>query len=87
MTVCIACYNGRVSALLDGATELRFYCRTAPPQGLQELMCLRLDRPVDQIGLHGLLEILREGGVNTLLCGGLTGCSRAALQGSELSVH
>lgn len=87
MTVCIACYSERVASLLDGATELRFFCRSAPTQGSLELMRLRLDKPVEALGLHMLLDILREGGVNTLLCGGLTGCSRAALENSELKVH
>jgi len=80
MPVCLACYGDRMAALLENATELRFYNveRGVPiPQGAT---------PAPQNSVLAVADLLASMGVEILICGGLSGCALAALQQSGISV-
>ena len=88
MLVCVACYGDRVAALLETASELRFYsqgghgpARRAVLQGV-----VPLPVPVQQLGLSGLVKLLEGSGAAVLLCGGLTCCALEALRNSGVQV-
>jgi predicted Fe-Mo cluster-binding NifX family protein len=69
-----------MAALLESATELRFYTveRGVPiPQGVT---------PAPQNSVLGVADLLASMGVEILICGGLSGCALAALQQSGVSV-
>jgi predicted Fe-Mo cluster-binding NifX family protein len=80
MSVCLACYGERMAALLESATELRFYSveRGVPtPQGAI---------PTPKTSVLAVGDILVSMGATVLICGGLSGCALAALQQSGVSV-
>lgn len=87
MLVCLACYGDRVAALLESASELRFY-RAEPggPPAVEARARVRLPAPVAELGLPVLIEVLTSAGAGGLVCGGLTGCALEALARSGLRV-
>ena len=94
MLVCVACYGDRVAALLETASQLRFYSqgRSSPARpgagspGVIEHSPLSLPAPVQQLGLSGLIGLLEGSGAAVLLCGGLTCCALEALRNSGVHV-
>jgi predicted Fe-Mo cluster-binding NifX family protein len=94
MLVCVACYGERVAALLETASELRFYAQGAHgtarpgavPSGVEERNVMPLPAAVQQLGLSGLISLLEDAGAAVLLCGGLTCCALEALRNSGVHV-
>jgi predicted Fe-Mo cluster-binding NifX family protein len=97
MLVCVACFGDRVAALLETASELRFYSRSpsgpasgqdqaaAPPTAFQS-GSMALPTPVQRLGLSGLIGMLKASGAAVLMCGGLTCCAMEALRNSGVHV-
>lgn len=88
MLVCVACYGDRVAALLETATELRFYAWGAEgaPRRAEQRRVEPLPAPVQQLGLGGLLALLEEAGAAVIICGGLTCCALETLRNSGVHV-
>ena len=87
MLVCLACYGDRVAALLESATELRFYsAMPGDPSAAEARARVRLHVPVAELGLPTFLDVLRSAGARGLVCGGLTGCVLEGLARSGLRV-
>lgn len=85
MLACLACYGDRVAALLEGATELRFYgADRTPREGRPRV---RLDAPLAELGPGGLLGLLAGAGADVLVCGGLARCTLEALALAGLRVE
>jgi len=87
MHVCLACYGDRVAALLDGATELRFYGAAPGESPCEDRPRIRLAAPLGELGLGALPGLLAQSGARGLVCGGLTGCTLTALARSGLRVE
>jgi len=80
MLVCLACYGDRVAALLETATELRFYRveqKAVQPCGIAS---------VPGTGVAAIIDLLAGAKVEQLLCGGLSGCVLAALHNAGIIV-
>jgi len=88
MLVCLACYEDRVAALLENATELRFF-RAADGQPLRAELhsAAPLPPPGQDNGLADLIRLLKASGAGVLLCGGLTCCAQQTLLGSGVQVE
>jgi predicted Fe-Mo cluster-binding NifX family protein len=87
MLVCLACYGDRVAALLENATELRFYgAGAAGSPDQRPVVRVRLPAPVLEGGLGALLAALESAGAGALVCGGVTGCALEALARAGLTV-
>jgi len=88
MLVCVACYGDRVAALLETASELRFYAQGAGQEARRALErdSVLLPAPVQQLGLGGLLGRLRQAEAAVLLCGGLTCCALESLRNAGVHV-
>ena len=94
MLVCVACYGDRVAALLETATQLRFYSQGRPgpalpgqgSPGVMEHSPVTLPAAVQELGLTGLIGLLEGSGAAVLLCGGLTCCALEALRNSGVHV-
>lgn len=80
MLVCLACYEERVAALLETATQLRLYLQE--PAGLAPCGVA----PVPETGVLALADQLSARGVELLICGGLSGCALSALRQSGVAV-
>ena len=80
MLVCLACYEERVAALLETATQLRLYRQE--PTGLAPCGVA----PVSETGVPALADQLSARGVELLICGGLSGCALSALRQSGVAV-
>lgn len=80
MLVCLACYEERVAALLETATQLRLYRQE--PAGLAPCGVA----PVPETGVLALADQLSARGVELLICGGLSGCALSALRQSGVAV-
>jgi predicted Fe-Mo cluster-binding NifX family protein len=87
MLVCLACYGDRVAALLEGATELRFYGAAADRTPCEARPRRPLEAPLAGPGTCALVARLAEVGAETLICGGLTGCALTALENAGLRVE
>jgi len=80
MLVCLACYGDRVAALLETATELRFYSveqKNAQPCGVAS---------APENGVSAIIDLLTGAKVELLFCGGLSGCVLAALRNAGVLV-
>jgi len=96
MLVCVACFGDRVAALLETATELRFYSQSSlePVRGqgyaalpvAVQCGAVTLPAPMQQLGMTGLIGLLKASGAAVLLCGGLTCCALEALRNSGVHV-
>ncbi|MHC1752575.1 NifB/NifX family molybdenum-iron cluster-binding protein [Humidesulfovibrio sp.] len=80
MLVCLACFEERVAALLETATQLRLYRQE--PAGLAPCGAA----PVPETGVLALADQLAASGVELLICGGLSGCALSALRQSGVAV-
>ncbi|PKN08289.1 MAG: dinitrogenase iron-molybdenum cofactor biosynthesis protein [Deltaproteobacteria bacterium HGW-Deltaproteobacteria-8] len=80
MLICLACYGDRLATLMESATELRFYGveQNVPvPSGTT---------PAPGTGVVAMIDLLAGLGIDVLICGGLSGCTLAALQQSGVPV-
>lgn len=80
MLICLACYGDRLATLMENATELRFY------KVERHVPVVHGTSSVSPNGVFAMIDMLEGLGVDTLICGGLSGCALAALQQSGVPV-
>lgn len=80
MLVCLACYEERVAALLETATQLRLYRQEQAGLAFCDVV------PAPQAGVLALADQLAASGVMLLICGGLSGCALSALRQCGVAV-
>lgn len=81
MLVCLACYEQRISSLLENASHLMVF---ALDQGRAEP---RADIPAPTGGPQALVALLRSLGVRVLVCGALDGNWERALHGTGIRLR
>ncbi|NJB66553.1 putative Fe-Mo cluster-binding NifX family protein [Desulfobaculum xiamenense] len=81
MNLCLACYEDRLASLLENATSFRLFRlehgETTPAGGFD----------LARHDTQNLISALASCGVSTIVCGGVSGCTRRMLMQAGLDVR
>jgi len=80
MRLCLACYENRLAVLFDNAGEFRMY----DIEGTQISPAGLLSLPLSD--LPSKVSSILSCGVNTLICGGISGCTLRFLASTDINV-
>jgi predicted Fe-Mo cluster-binding NifX family protein len=80
MRLCLACYGTRLAVLFDNATTFRIY------DVEDEHICPAGHISLPFGDLPSKVSSIRSCGVNTLICGGISGCTLRLITGARIEV-
>lgn len=81
MNLCLACYENRLASLLENATCFQLF--TFDENELKQSGGFELA----QRDTTNLVSALESCGVDVLICGGVTGCTRRLIQQAGIELH